>query len=115
MPRPRFETNEEQRRLVKNFSACGVSQEQIARRLGIRSAKTLRKHFREELDRGSLDANTSVAQTLYKMATSGNHPAATFFWLKTRAGWRERAQFEAAPGLPPPFLVAREERSDDPA
>ncbi len=115
MPRPRIQTNEEQRRLVKSFSACGVPQEQIARRLGIRSAKTLRKHFREELDRGALDANTTVAQTLYKMATSGNHPAATFFWLKTRAGWRERAQFEPTASMPPPFVIAKEESNYGPA
>ena len=115
MPRPPIQITEEQRRLVKNLSACGVPQEQIARRVGIRSAKTLRKHFREELDRSALDANAMVAQTLYKMATSGNHPAATFFWLKARAGWRERAQFEAAPGALPPFVVAKEERNYDPA
>ena len=34
-------------------------------------------------------ANLTVARTLFEMATSGKHPAATFFWLKTRAGWRE--------------------------
>jgi hypothetical protein len=28
------------------------------------------------------------------MAISGQHPAATFFWLKTRAGWRETDRLE---------------------
>ena len=98
--------------MVKTLSAYGVPQEQIARQVGIRSSKTLRKHFREELDRGMLEANTKVAQTLLKMATSGEHPAATFFWLKNRAGWRERPQFELTPRELPPFVVAKEQGDD---
>jgi len=109
MPRPRIKPTAEQRRLVKSLSAFGVPQEQIASRIGIRSTKTLRKHYREELDRGTLEANTNVAKTLYQMATSGHHPAATLFWLKSRAGWKERTNFELPPGAPPPFVVAKEE------
>ena len=66
MPRPTLNPTDEERRLVKSLAAFGVPQEQIARRVGIRSVKTLRKHFREELDEGSLDANSTVAKTLYK-------------------------------------------------
>jgi hypothetical protein len=109
MPRPRFTPTEEQRRLVKSLSACGVQHEQIGRRIDIRSAKTLRKHFREELDAGALEANTSVVQTLYKMATSGKHPMATMFWLKCRAGWRESRTLEPIPVSLPPFIVSKEE------
>jgi len=108
MPRPAIKPSDEQRRLVRSLSAFGVLQEQIAKRVGIRSAKTLRKHYREELDRGALEANTNVAQTLYKMATSGNNPAATFFWLKCRAGWKERPVVEQASIQPVPFIVAKE-------
>jgi len=106
MPRPRFKQTAEQRRLVKSLSAFGVPQEQIAGRIGIRS---LRNHFREELDRGILEANTNVAHTLYKMATSGKDPITTLFWLKSRAGWKERPTFESRPLPPPPFVVAQEE------
>ena len=60
MPRPSFQPTEEQRRMVKTLSAFGIPQEQIARQVGIRSAKTLRKHFRKELDRGDMDANLKV-------------------------------------------------------
>jgi hypothetical protein len=109
MPRPRFTPTEEQRRLVKSLSAYGVPQEQIAWRIDIRSAKTLRKHFRKELDGGALEANTSVVQTLYKMATSGEHPGATVFWLKCRAGWKESHTSEPIAVSPPPFIVAKEE------
>jgi hypothetical protein len=114
MPRPSITPTDEHRRLVKSLSAFGVPQEQIARRIGIRSAKTLRKHFREELDGGALEANTSVVQTLYKMATSGEHPTATLFWLKCRAGWKESRAMEPTSDLPPPFIVAKEEGAPQP-
>jgi transposase len=109
MPRPKFNPTEEQRRLVKSLSACGVTQEQIARRLGLRSTKTLRKHFRKVLDEGIADANYNVARTLYDMAISGTHIAATLFWLKCRSGWRERSTTELENIEPPPFIVAKEQ------
>ena len=105
MPRPRLQPSEEQRRLVKSLAAMGNKQEDIARILGIRSPKTLRKHYRQELDRGALEANHNVAQTLYKMATSGQRPAATMFWLKARAGWRERTTSGQEMQAMPPFVV----------
>jgi hypothetical protein len=91
MARPTFIPTDEQRRLVKSLAAYGMKYDAIARRLGIRSTKTLSKHFREELDSGDTEANAQVAQTLFQMATSGEHPACSMFWLKTRAGWRETA------------------------
>ena len=109
MPRPRFTPTPEQRRLVKSLAAYGTPQELIARRLGIRSPKTLRKHFRQELDDGILEANAKVAQTMYEMATSGEHPTATMFWLRTRNGWRDSYSVEARSITPPPFIVAKEE------
>ena len=43
------------------------------------------------LDRGRMVGylDKAVAQALYKMAISGTCPAATMFWLKCRAGWKE--------------------------
>src|SRR5580700_8279827 len=90
MSRPRFVPTEEQRRLVRAMSAYGVPQEDIATVVGLRSTKTLRKHFREEVTRGAIDAKTRIRQTLYTMATSGKHLAATIFAAKTRCGMRTR-------------------------
>jgi DNA invertase Pin-like site-specific DNA recombinase len=59
MSRPRFEPIDPQRQLVKSLAAYGIGQEEIARKIGV-SAKTLRRHFREELDRGATDANARV-------------------------------------------------------
>jgi hypothetical protein len=109
MPRPKFKPTEEQRRLVKTLAGLGIQQEQIGRRLSIRSTKTLRKHFRQELDQGAFDATAHVSRTLYQMATSGTQLAATLFWLKCRAGWQERPSFDRTPHSPPPFIVAKEE------
>ena len=108
MPRPKLNPTQEQRQLVRSFAAVGISQEAIAKQIGVRSPKTLRKHFREELDRGSTEANYKVAQTLFRMATSGEHPAATIFWMKTRNGFREHATPERPPMPPPPFIVAQD-------
>jgi hypothetical protein len=88
MARPRFNPTLEQRRMVEFTSGCGIREIDIAAMLAI-DPKTLRRHFARELATGITKANTAVLQTLYRMATSGKHPAATIFWIKCRAGWRE--------------------------
>ncbi|MBI0535675.1 hypothetical protein D9599_08825 [Roseomonas sp. KE2513] len=80
---------EEQRRTVRVMAGFGIPQPDIATLLEI-DPKTLRVHFRRELDRGSVEATVKVAQTLYQMATSGQNTAASIFWMKARAGWREK-------------------------
>jgi hypothetical protein len=102
---------EEQRRLVKSMAAMGIPHEGIARKLAIRSPKTLRKHFREELDMGVVEANFKVAQTLFQMAISGNCPAATMFWMKTRNRFRERPADEDRVALPP--VIVAESKGPD--
>jgi hypothetical protein len=76
--------------------------------IGMRSPKTLRKHFRHELDTGHAEANAQVAQTLYRMAVSGVHPAATMFWLKTQARWREKPHDPAPPAAVPALIITQE-------
>jgi hypothetical protein len=65
----------------------------IARVVGI-DAKTLRKHYREELDTGQIKATAKVAESLFRKATSDGSQSVTaaIFWLKTRGGWRETPQ-----------------------
>ena len=76
---------------MEAMAAYGIPEAEVARTIGEHGIdpNTLRKYFRHELDIGATKANSTVAQTLYKMATSGNYPAATMFWLKCRAGWKE--------------------------
>jgi hypothetical protein len=89
MPLPKFQPNEEQRRMVKALAGYGVKQRQIAALLGLASTTTLRKHFAEELRLGTLEAKAQMLGMLFKMAHSGRHPTMTMFWLKTRGGWSE--------------------------
>jgi hypothetical protein len=106
MPRPKLTPTAEQRLQVKSLAAVGTPQQDIARKIGIRSEKTLRKYFRDELDLAATDANASVGGALYKKAMEGNTDAQKF-WLERRAGW---TNWQGPTGLftPPPFVVARD-------
>lgn len=90
----RFEPTPDQRRTVKTMAGFGIPHTDIAPFIGI-DTKTLRKHFREELDRGTTEANAKVAQSLFQMATQGKNVAAAIFWMKARAGWREKQEVDA--------------------
>lgn len=83
---------DESRRLAKQLSGVGVPQEDICHILGI-TKPTLHKHYRRELDLGMAEANAKVAGSLFNQATSGNIPAA-IFWMKARAGWREKQEMQ---------------------
>ena len=78
------------RRQVEAMAAYGVPEADIARVLGI-DPKTLRKHYRDELDTGSIKANSRIAESLYKKAMGDGAQSVTacIFWLKTRAQWKE--------------------------
>ena len=76
-----------QRRQVEAMAAYGLPEDNISRVLGV-DPKTLRKHYRDELDLGETKANAQVAGFLFNAAKTGN-VTAQIFWLKTRAKWRE--------------------------
>ena len=75
------------RRQVEAMAAYGIPEPDIARVMHI-DPKTLRKHYRDELDLGESKANAQVAGFLFNAAKNGN-VTAQIFWLKTRARWRE--------------------------
>ena len=84
-----FTPTAEQRRTVLAMAGFGVPHDDISPVVGC-SPPTLRKWFRHELDIATIEANARVAQTLYQQATKPGNIAATIFWLKARAGWREK-------------------------
>lgn len=92
-----FEPTREQRTIVSVLVACGLDQDSIADRIinpqtnRPIEAKTLRRAFREEIDKAKVTANSAVAQSLFKKATGDGKNAVTaaIFWLKTQAGWKE--------------------------
>jgi hypothetical protein len=113
--RPAFAPTEEQSRQVKAMSAYGVPQGDIAAVLNI-DAKTLRKHFWVELQTGSIEANAKVAQSLFQRATTENGSAgvnAAIFWLKVRAGWREKVIEEIGKKEQREIMASTAERGTD--
>lgn len=98
MGRPAHVPTQKNRGLVEAYAACGTPEEDIARLLGI-DPKTLRKHYRSELDIAHVKANAKVAGALYNTAIDPKagikHVTAAIFWLKTRAGWKETSVVES--------------------
>ena len=91
--RPTFKPTGKLREQVITLSSNGLPHIQIAPLIGCSSPKTLRKHFREELNIGKIQANAKVAGALYQSALKGNVKAQTF-WLKTVGGWQETGRVE---------------------
>jgi hypothetical protein len=110
MGRKEYTPTDEQRHLVEVLSSYGIRQSDIALEAGFLSPKTLRKHCREELDRGRIGANINVGKTMYRMAISGKRLSATVFWLTARAGWRAKSAPEERPAAIPDFVVGREKK-----
>ncbi len=90
--RPPHLPTSDTRNKVFMLSSVGTRHEDIATVLSI-SADTLTKYYKEELDKGRIEANASVAETLFKQAKEGN-TTAMIFWLKSRAKWKESTQHE---------------------
>ena len=92
MSRKPHEPSPASRQLVQLHATIGTTQAVIADILGI-DDKTLRLHYREELDHASAQANATIGGALFNKAKSGD-TTAMIFWMKTRAGWRERHEID---------------------
>ena len=90
--KPPHEPTDAQRQLVQLHATIGTQQSVIADILGI-DDKTLRKHYREELDQAMAKANATIGGALFNKAKNGD-TAAQIFWMKTRARWRETNQVD---------------------
>ena len=84
-----------------NLAKIGLSEEQIALSLGI-SVSTIGRRKREDerfsstLKAGKQRGIDAVTNALFEGAT-GDKPntSAMIFWLKNRAGWRDRTEVDA--------------------
>lgn len=97
----------EQRQLVQLHATIGTTHEVIADIIGI-DAKTLRKHYRIELDLASAKANAAIGGALFNKAKGGD-TTAMIFWMKTRAGWREKQEVDltSSDGSMTPQVIER--------
>jgi len=77
---------------VMMHAMVGTPQEVIARVIGI-DAKTLRLHYRDELDLATAKANATIGGALFNKAKGGD-TTAMIFWLKTRAKFKEMQEIE---------------------
>ena len=101
MPQIAYEPNEKDRAVVKAMASYGHAQEDIGAEIGV-SHVTLRKYYPDELALSATRANAKVAETLFEccmVRDENGHPDprhnnARFFWLKTRAGWRETERYD---------------------
>jgi hypothetical protein len=106
MGRRAHEADPQSRRQVEAMAAYGIPEVEIARVLKI-DPKTLRKHYRDELDTGATKATAKVAESLFRKAI-GDGPqsvTAAIFWLKTRAQWKETVVQEAAGEIKHTFAI----------
>jgi len=82
----------EMRKLVESSSGLGLPHESIAVLVGI-DDKTLRKHYRAELDMGKAKAHGKIAKTLYQKALLGD-TTCLIWWTKAQMRWSETVKQE---------------------
>ena len=80
--------------MVKLMSAVGIPEEKMVHAIlnpetgrGI-TPETLRKHFRDELDQGLVQADLKAMSNLLRLTETS--AGAAIFWAKCRLRWKER-------------------------
>ena len=88
MSRKPHQPTDQLRKQVKVMAALGMPQEDIGKVIGI-DAKTLRLHYRGELDSGLAEVTAKIGANLVQTALGSGRDAfkAQQFFLKMRAGW----------------------------
>ena len=99
----KHQPTDQNRKTVEAMCGYGIPHDEIARVIGI-DPKTLRLHYRDELDTGHTKANAKVAESLFLQATGApavvqngqtvraeqaRIPSAAIWWSKARMGWKE--------------------------
>ena len=92
--RATFKPTADERKTVELMCAVGIPHEGIA--LCVRDGiddKTLRKHFRAELDTSAIKAHAKVGGTIFNNAIKGQAWACNLY-ARTRMGWKETSVSE---------------------
>ena len=90
--RPAHHPTDMQRRLVQMLASHGIPQAEVCRALSL-SEKTLRRHYRRELDIGAAKLEAALIAHLLRIAGGRGAVAlkAIRFALQSRFGWSEFA------------------------
>lgn len=93
--RPDYQPCQADRDTVLNMARVGLGHEVIAKCIGESGIdeKTLRKHFRRELDTAAHMANATAGRMLFAAIEKGE-AWAICFWMKVRMNWKETSRFE---------------------
>ena len=87
---PMHKPTEQNRKKVISYARLGITHEEIARVLQI-DAKTLRLHYRDELDTAHTIANAAIGGELYRKAMDGD-TTCLIWWTKARMRWSEKRE-----------------------
>jgi uncharacterized protein (DUF2384 family) len=84
---------------VERMAGLGLTMDQISRVIGISKDSLERRSnetaaLKSAISRGRANASLRVMETAYQLATSGECPSMTMFWLKTRCQWQERSSVD---------------------
>ncbi len=92
MSYPLHKVTDERKRMVETMAVAGIPHDDIAVVINV-NPKTLKKHYKKELDTGLVKANTQAAKKLYERAMEGDVKA-LMFWLERRGGdvWKHKPQ-----------------------
>ena len=109
--RPPLRPTEESRRFVGSLvTVLNVTHRQVAQVMGL-AVGTLRKHYREELDRAKVEVDIAVGETFIAKCLGGTgregderdwrkaDTKALIWYTKTQLGWREKTDVELNGGL----------------
>lgn len=75
--------------------ALGIPIPEVAFLIGLGSEHTLKKHYKEEIERARHEANIAVGGQLYKKCMEGD-TASILFWMKCRMRWKEKHDVEVS-------------------
>jgi hypothetical protein len=78
----------ERLRQIEAAAGCGLSDEEVARVVGVEPKVLDRPKVRKALEKARANVVQQVAAALIRKALGGNIPAAVFY-LKAKAGWRD--------------------------
>lgn|SRR3990167_3496427 len=92
--RPRVVISQDDLDRLETMSGLGMNLPDMAAVLGISLASLNRliagsKKISETIERGRGKAAYSVTKTAFQLATNGQVPAMTMFWLKCQKRWKE--------------------------
>lgn len=99
--------------MVEVMSGYGIPQADIARVLN-KDLKTVLKHFREELDRGSATVYGTMVGNLFRLSKGSDGTAlkATMFTLQTRFGWSQFVPRQVVDQVPRDEPLGKKEAAD---